>query len=122
MFANPLVAIVDDDASFRAALEGFLRSLGCRALGFASAEDFLQSGAPDRVGCVVSDIQMPGMSGIELARTLGARDRGAAVILVTALAGEQWPRAARESGAVCLLQKPFDPQELALCLSRAMGG
>jgi FixJ family two-component response regulator len=79
-----LIAVIDDDESFRMALVESLRSLGYGARGFASAEDFIAGEADASYDCVITDIHMPGMSGLDLARLLTERPRGVPVVMVTA--------------------------------------
>lgn len=119
----PLIAIVDDDDPFLLAMESLVRSLGYRAAAFSSAEGFLRSPARDEAACVVSDVNMPGIGGLELLRRLTADPgRGAApVILVTARAEARLAEDARAAGAVCLLRKPIEPQALEDCMARALG-
>lgn len=121
MPASTLIAIVDDDSSFRLALEGFVRSLGHRAVGFDSAESFLRSGAAPQANCIISDIHMPGLSGIELKQRLDEQGCEAGFILVSAHDEDHVRRQALASGAMCFLLKPFDPDELAACMARAIG-
>jgi len=117
---SSLIAIVDDDDSFRVALESFVRSLGYRAQGFASAEALLQSGKAAEADCIVTDIHMPGIGGIALTRELDSLGCTAPVILLTGRTGPGIRREAQESGAHCFLLKPFDPQAMADCLARAV--
>ena len=120
MTQNALIAIVDDDFSFRSALETFVRSLGHRVIGFDSAEAFLDSGQARAAGVIVSDIQMPGMSGLELRQHLNSEGIGTEMVLVTARTEEKYRTQARDGGVAHFLQKPFDPQELADCIARAL--
>lgn len=115
-----LIAIVDDDVSFRTALESFARSLGYAAAGFASAEAFLASGSVARADCIVSDVQMPGIDGIELVDRLGRMGSTTSVIIVTGGTEPAIRARARDRGVLCVLQKPFDPQQMADCLARAV--
>lgn len=119
---NPsLIAIVDDDVSFRTALTSFVRSLGYAAVGFASAEEFLDSPTVSDADCIVSDVQMSGMSGIDLARRLERTGQATAIILVSGRTEASVRSDARDCGALCFLQKPFDPQQMTECLARAVG-
>lgn len=104
----------------RAALVRLVRSLGHEARGFASAEEFLQSDAVDNSSCVISDIQMPGMSGIELKHALAAHQHAQPVIMITARADPGLEEQARASGAFCFLRKPFEADALIGCLERAL--
>ncbi|SFI13834.1 response regulator transcription factor [Albimonas pacifica] len=116
----PLIALVDDDAPFLRAMESLMRALGWRAEGFSSAEGFLGSTARTEAACIVSDVQMPGMGGMELMRRLAAEGGGAPVILVTARTEARLDEEARAGGALCLLRKPVEPQALIDCVSRAL--
>lgn len=120
MPAAPQVAIIDDDESLRLALVGLVRSMGIDARGFASAEEFLGSGQADSFGCIVTDIHMPGMSGIELKQELGARQSVVPVIMITARGEPGLEEKARASGAACFLKKPFDAGVLVGCIERAL--
>jgi FixJ family two-component response regulator len=114
------VSIVDDDPSMRMALVRLIRSLGHQARGFASAEEFLQSGAAETASCLITDIQMPGMSGIELQRQLSATQTGLPVIMITARPDQGLEDQARANGAFCFLRKPFEADALIGCLDRAL--
>jgi FixJ family two-component response regulator len=108
----PLVAVVDDDESVRDAIQNILRSAGLRAEMYASAEDFLDTGHPEDSDCVVLDIRMPGMSGLQLQRRLADDGHVIPTIFVTAYADESVRRQAIEAGASAFLRKPFDPDRL----------
>jgi FixJ family two-component response regulator len=107
-----LVAIVDDDASVRSALLGLMKAAGLTARAFASAEEFLRSGAEADTACLVADVRMPGMSGLELQAHLNARSAGIPVIFITAHGDAEARARALGAGAIRFLQKPFDDQEL----------
>ena len=118
MSGEPLIAVIDDDEPFRTALVESLCSLGFRARGFASAEEFLASSEENSCDCVITDIHMPGMSGLDLQRQLRARDWQVPVIMIT---GEPGLEARVEaSGAICLLKKPFGADALVGCLEKAL--
>jgi FixJ family two-component response regulator len=117
---HPLISVIDDDASLRSALVGLVRSLGHDALGFGSAEEFLQTDAATASDCVISDIQMPGMSGFELAQHLTTRNVFTPIILITARADPGLEEKALASGAVCFLRKPFDGEALIRCMENAL--
>jgi FixJ family two-component response regulator len=115
-----LIAVIDDDASFRVALVESLCSLGYDVRGFASAEEFV---APDQeiaFDCVITDLHMPGMSGLDLQQLLAARDCRVPVILITARAEPGLEARAAACGAVALLRKPFASDALLGCLARAL--
>ena len=115
-----LIVVIDDDESFCLALVGLLRSLGYEAHGFVSAEAFLGSDAIGRCDCVISDIHLPGMSGIDLKALLATRDRPMPVIMVTARKDPDLQARALKSGAVCLLTKPLQTTTLIECLNKAL--
>lgn len=114
---KPLIAIIEDDDSLRPALVGLVRSMGYRGEGFGSAESFLASDAPHRASCLVSDYQLPGLSGIDLA--VRFRDR-LPVIMVTARTEHGIEALAASHGVLCVLRKPFEADELASCISGAL--
>jgi FixJ family two-component response regulator len=114
------VAIVDDDDSVRVAVGSLVRSLGFQALSFASAEDFLASGRLGEVDCLITDVQMPGMSGPELQSHLASERSDLPVILITAFPEERLRRQAEEAGAYGFLAKPFDGQAMIRCLEAAL--
>jgi FixJ family two-component response regulator len=115
-----LIAVIDDDESFRIALVESLGSLGYGARGFASAEDFITWEADASCDCVITDIHMPGMSGLELARLLVSRPRPLPVVLVTARSDLHIDAYAAATRAICLLRKPFKTDALIDCLDRAL--
>lgn len=115
-----LISIIDDDASLRTALVGLVRSLGYRAESYESAESFLNAPASSGSACIVTDIQMPGLSGIDLKDQLVARGIAAPVIMITARAEAALHEKAKASGALCVLQKPFAAEALIGCLERAL--
>lgn len=117
---STLISIIDDDESLRAALVGLVRSLGYRASGFASAEDFLAADQAGASGAIVTDIQMPGLSGIELKERLTADGCAAPVIMITARSEPGLQERAFASGALCVLKKPFAAEALIDCLERAL--
>ena len=107
-----MVAIVDDDDLMRSALQGLLKSVGLPAKAFASAEDFLKSGQQHQVGCLVADIRMPGMSGLELQAKLNADHCRIPTIFITAHGDEKMRMQALRAGAVEFMAKPFDDEAL----------
>jgi len=114
------VAIVDDDESIRAALQGFMKEAGLPAQSFASAEDFLASGNLNQVGCLVADTRMPGMSGLELQARLNAERHRIPIVFVTAHGDESMKMQALRAGAVEFLAKPFNEEVLLDCVRAAM--
>jgi FixJ family two-component response regulator len=109
---NKVVAIVDDDASMRVALEGLLKAVGLPAQAFASAETFLESGQQHQTGCLIADIRMPGISGLELQARLNAERCKIPTIFITAHGDSEMRMQALRSGAVEFLAKPFDDEML----------
>jgi len=107
-----LVAIVDDDDLIRGALQGMLKSVGLPSQAFASAEEFLTSGQQDLIACLIADIRMPGMSGLELQAKLNAERCRIPTIFITAHGDEKMRMQALRAGAVEFLAKPFDDEAL----------
>jgi FixJ family two-component response regulator len=107
-----IVAIVDDDDSMRSAVQGLLEAVDLPAQAFASAEDFLSSGKQHDTACLIADIRMPGMSGLELQATLKAQRCSVPIIFITAHGDEKMRLQARRAGAVEFLSKPFDNEVL----------
>jgi FixJ family two-component response regulator len=107
-----LVAIVDDDDLMRNALQGLLKSAGVPAQVFESAEEFLKSGRQHETGCLIADIRMPGMSGLELQAKLNAERCRIPIIFITAHGDERMRMQALRTGAVEFLAKPFDEETL----------
>jgi FixJ family two-component response regulator len=105
---NKLVAIVDDDDSMRSALQGLLQSAEFPSQSFASAEEFLQSGQQHQIACLIADIRMPGMSGLELQAQLNAERCRIPIIFITAHGDEKMRMQALRAGAVEFMAKPFD--------------
>ena len=106
------VAIVDDDDSMRDALQGLLKAVGLPAQAFASAEEFLKSGQHRHTACLIADIRMPGMSGLELQAQLNAEHCRIPTIFITAHGDEKMRMQALRAGAVEFLAKPFDDEAL----------
>ena len=103
-----LVAVVDDDEAFRAALQRLLKSAGFSVRSFASAQDFLDCGQQHEIGCLIADIRMPGMSGLDLQAELNAGHCQIPTIFMTAHGDEKLRLQAMRGGAVKFLAKPFD--------------
>jgi FixJ family two-component response regulator len=116
----PHISIVDDDDSLRQALVALVRSMGFRSTAFASAEDFLAAPELKDTDCLVTDIQMPGMSGIELRRNLTERGIALPVIMITARTESGLQEKALASGAMFVLRKPFEADVLANCIEQAL--
>jgi FixJ family two-component response regulator len=118
---DPKISIVDDDASVREALRGLLKSAGFTAEVFSSAEEILSSGRLNGTTCLILDVRMPGMSGIELQERLIASGRAVPIIFITAHADEAERARALERGAIDCLQKPFSDDALLDAISKAIG-
>jgi FixJ family two-component response regulator len=112
MAHEQFIAIVDDDAGVRQAATNLFRSMGFQAKAFASAEEFLNSGAVDAASCLVLDVQMPGMGGLNLQSHLAATGRHIPIVFVTGYPDDGVRTKAMESGAVCFLTKPFEEGDL----------
>ncbi len=106
------VYVVDDDESVRRAMKRLLRSAGYHALTFGSAEEFIDSAPEGGEGCLVLDIRLPGMTGLDLQERLSSSGARYTVIFMTAHDNQQWQQRARKAGAVAYLRKPFDEQTL----------
>lgn len=115
-----LVAIVDDDESMRKAVEGLLKAAGFNSQAFASPEEFLQSGQQRNTGCLIADIRMPGMSGLELQARLNAEECRMPIIFITAHADAIMRMQAMRAGAVEFLSKPFDDEVILEHVRAAM--
>ena len=117
-----MISIVDDDESVRKATKRLLRSLGYGAATFASAEDFLQSNQVNDTSCLISDVQMPGLSGVELQSHLIAQGHRTPIIFITACPEENARAHALKAGAIGFLTKPFDEQRLIEYIHTALAG
>jgi FixJ family two-component response regulator len=106
------VYVVDDDESIRKALKRLLRSMGYHAVAFESAEDFMETTSCRGEGCLVLDIRLPGMTGLDLQEKLASLGAKYPVIFMTAHDNPQWQERAKKAGAVAYLRKPFDEQSL----------
>jgi FixJ family two-component response regulator len=115
-----LVAIVDDDDLMRSALGGLLKAVGLPAQEFASAEEFLNSGQKQHIGCLIADIRMPGISGLELQAKLNADRCRIPIIFITAHGDEKMRLQALRAGAVEFLAKPFDDETLLVSVRAAL--
>ena len=107
-----MIAIVDDDDLMRGALEGLLKAVGLPSQAFASAEEFLKSGQQRQAGCLITDIRMPGMSGLELQAQLNAENCRIPIIFITAHGDEKMRMQALRAGAVEFMAKPFNDEAL----------
>jgi FixJ family two-component response regulator len=115
-----LIACVEDDASVREAIEGLLVVLGFTVEVFSSAEEFLQSGRIEDASCLITDVRLGGMSGIELQNSLAASGYRIPVIVVTAFPDDRTRTQALSAGAVSVLSKPITKEELLTCIRSAL--
>jgi FixJ family two-component response regulator len=116
----PAVSIIDDDESVRTAAKCLVRSLGYDAHMFASAEEFLQSARLDDSSCVIADVQMPVMSGLDLLTHMRAKGYTLPFIFITAFPEENVRARALKAGAICFLAKPFAGPALINCIETAL--
>ena len=115
-----MISIVDDDASIREATRRLMLLLGYESETFASAEEFLGSGRLGATACVISDVQMPGMSGLEMQDRMIADGCRTPLIFVTAFPDDRVRAHVLDAGALCYLSKPLDEQKLIGCLDAAL--
>jgi FixJ family two-component response regulator len=118
--AVPVISVIDDDASIRAGINNLLRSLGYIVHLFPSAEAFLQSMQLTNTWCVITDVRMPAMSGVELQSLLRAQGSELPFVFITAVPDQRVRDRALEDGAICFLTKPFDEDVLIRCLDTAV--
>src|SRR5215475_13506606 len=116
----PLIAVVDDDEAIREAVQSLLRSVGLRAAVFASAEDFLQSDQLQAMDCLIVDVRMPRMSGIELQRQLATAHNSMPIIFISAHGDAETRARALRAGAVAFLDKPFSDEVLLRAIQAAL--
>ncbi|MDX0543550.1 response regulator [Sinorhizobium medicae] len=117
---TPVISIIDDDDSSRIGTASLVRSLGFVAHAFPSARLFLHSEQLTESACLISDVQMPGTSGLQLQDELHARGHDIPFIFITAYADDRIRAQAFARGAVCFLSKPFDGETLSRCLDMAL--
>jgi FixJ family two-component response regulator len=117
-----VISVIDDDASVRAATNNLLSSHGYIVHTFASAEEFLQSAELNESVCVIADVQMPAMSGLDLLTHMRAQGHAAPFIFITAFPEENVRARALKAGAVCFLAKPFAGPVLINCIETALNG
>ncbi len=120
MRKGPLVAVVDDDKSIRDATQDLLKAAGFSTATFEDAESFLGSASRTRTACLVADIRMPGMTGLELHQELLASGHDIPTVIITAHPEELMQARARAAGITCYLSKPFEPDELLECVREAL--
>lgn len=116
----PVISVIDDDASIRIAADSLLRARGYAVGTFASAAEFLRSRHMDETSCVITDVRMPHMSGVELQTVLRNQGRTTPFIFITAFPEESARLRALQDGAVCFLSKPFDAPTLIRCVEAAL--
>jgi FixJ family two-component response regulator len=116
----PLIMVVDDDAAIREAVQSLLRSVGLRAAGFASAPDCLQSGHLQDTACLIVDVRMPGMSGLELQQQLTTAQCPLPILFITAHGDAETRARALSAGAVGFLDKPFSDEVLLRAVQAAL--
>jgi FixJ family two-component response regulator len=114
------VCVIDDDESVRRALQRLIRCAGMDAVTFATAEAFLACPEQAAPGCLILDVHLPGLSGLELQERLTAGGRAVSVVFITAYAEEHVRELALQAGATAFLHKPFDEQVLLDALARAL--
>jgi FixJ family two-component response regulator len=116
------IAVIDDDDSFRSALVESLSSLGYRSDGYASGESYIRAGGHKSFDCIVTDIHMPGISGLDLMERLSAGGSKTPVVVITARLDTDLEVKAAAAGARCLLRKPFEIDDLIKCIEGAVKG
>jgi FixJ family two-component response regulator len=117
---GPVVSVVDDDESVRQAIEGLLRSAGLQVAAFASAEEFLRSRHLQTAACLILDLQMPGMGGLELQKRLAQAGHRIPVVILTAHGDDHARTNALRAGAVAFMPKPFDGEVLLRAVEAAL--
>jgi FixJ family two-component response regulator len=117
---DPLIACVDDDKSVRDAIEGFLRAFGFTVEVFSSAEEFLQSSLLKQTSCLIADVKLPGLSGLQLQEQLIASGERIPTIFITAFSDGHRRAMALAAGAIGFLEKPITKDELLACIRSAL--
>jgi FixJ family two-component response regulator len=120
MSEAPLISIIDDDALARDGISELVESFGYKVVTFNSAENFLHSGVIAETTCLITDLQMPGLNGLELQEALRSQGYQTPVILITAYPNEKHRTRVLANGAVGFLSKPFDEEALIECLTAAI--
>jgi FixJ family two-component response regulator len=115
----PIIAVVDDDECVRESLAGFAESVGYETALFASAEEFLESDVRDFVGCLILDVRLPGMSGVELYAQLAQNLQAIPTIFITAHPDSEMNTWLSRPGVIALLYKPFQPEVLLQAVRKA---
>jgi FixJ family two-component response regulator len=120
MSESPLISVVDDDSLARDGIRELVESLGYKGVAFISAAHFLESGLIAETTCLITDLQMPGLNGLELQEALRSQGYQTPVIFITAFPNVKHRMRAFDNGAVGFLSKPFDEDELIECLNAAI--
>jgi FixJ family two-component response regulator len=120
LFSPPLIAVIDDDNAVRTSIDSLVRSLGFLACLFACAEDFLKSAQLPSVACLITDVHMPAMSGVELHEYLNGQGIHIPTIFITAFPEEAVRKRAMTGSAVSFLAKPFQAQALIDCIESSL--
>jgi len=121
MTVDGMVYVVDDDETVRRSLARLVRSVGLRVETFASAQAFLEHKGMDRPSCLVLDVRLPGLSGLDLQTAMGEAQRTMPIIFITGRGNVRMSVRAMKGGALDFLQKPFDSQDLLDAIQRALG-
>jgi FixJ family two-component response regulator len=116
----PRIYIVDDDGPVRKALSRLVLAAGYAVETFGSAEDYLAGEAAERPACLVLDMRMPGMSGLDLQKTIAGTPKGLPIVFITGHGDDDARRQALEAGAIEVLQKPLDGDGLLAAIARAL--
>jgi FixJ family two-component response regulator len=116
----PLISIVEDDDSLRSSTENLIRSAGFRTQGFSSAEAFLSANGLGETACLILDLRLPGINGLDLQTHLNSNNRRIPTIFITAHGDETWRTRALAAGALAFLQKPFYEQDLLDAIDAAL--
>jgi FixJ family two-component response regulator len=117
---DPFIACIDDDKSVRDAIVGFLKAFGFAVQAFSSAEDFLQSSCLNQTSCLIADVKLPGMSGLQLQQRLTASGQRVPTIFITAFSDPRRRAQALGAGAICFLEKPITKDDLLTCIQLAL--
>jgi two-component system response regulator FixJ len=120
MISEPTVFVVDDDQAMRSSLKWLIESIGMKVRTFGSADEFLSSYYPGRAGCLLLDVRMPGMSGLELQEHLARRELQLPVIIITGHGDVAMAVKAMKAGAVDFIEKPFNDEELLGSIRKAL--
>jgi two-component system response regulator FixJ len=121
MTAEPVVFVVDDDQAIRSSLKWLIESVGLRVEAFASADQFMRHYYPGRAGCLLLDVRMPGMSGLELQERFVREQIQLPIIIITGHGDVPMAVRAMQAGAVDFIEKPFNDERLLECIRNALG-